>query len=909
MNIFYTEVDKNLQYELNARGKTGFQNRSNKAIDFMVGKIANVLLTAYSGNDSSTEPVAELGGHNVQKGRYMPSGPDGYLTDWNGSRQNIAFSDKTNAATKTNGIVGNAYLKDSPITDHSRRTGPFITAVDISIGDHSMGLLNKATITITVPNIARDLDDVEETWFRPGRYVSIEIEHPQSAIVTLDETKLEYAPSVAGIPIPREVKVTGGLLSPKSLPKPERIKKLYPDWPVDDFLKEISQMNLFRFEGLITSFNFSYTVDGSVEATLALTGTSNVYTDVSMYLSGDDKNKKESSPGANTENFKIQPDIKTTPAVVGETEPDPLSFYSLISTNIEKILSNFKKKFAPAASFSNWLLPFTLDQAYTDATDHFFLVGTQYLPQIKITEQVTKEQNKYKYTGAIKNQIIQVSKLDPNERSSALSTPASGSTPAVTRDPRTIPVASSILALPNLTNDSTLDQFMTAVTVLRTNNLITSNEETKFFKDLDRALNEQNAEDQRIETAYSSSKSWAEAYNKSEDATNNYNRYITLGSLIHVVNTYVISNITGSATAAKIIHSDEINYSNYYPRLVSTDPETVLFLPKDPAAPDDMNSYGSDPLTGLHYYKDVVNQINNTGATPQALQNAGWKPWPGVYENQNNVGKMFPSRIFINIEKIKEIIDNLTNQDKNAFTVKSFIARIAQVVSRCSGNSVDLKLVTYPDDQTKLIFADTRYLKSIDNEPVSAYSVPMFANHKNGSIVRDFNFSAKLPENAKNLSYVLNQGDKITEDQIAPYMNFMYNAKNPELINKALESYKTKYTETIQLLESARTAYGLSPGLRERQQSLYKAVTSYIKYPNSDIRTSQQMTAPIFPFEVEFTIDGINGLRYGDVLTFDGLPYKYRANTVFSIISINHNVSTEGEWSTKVKCIMRPSIE
>jgi hypothetical protein len=89
---------------------------------------------------------------------------------------------------------------------------------------------------------------------------------------------------------------------------------------------------------------------------------------------------------------------------------------------------------------------------------------------------------------------------------------------------------------------------------------------------------------------------------------------------------------------------------------------------------------------------------------------------------------------------------------------------------------------------------------------------------------------------------------------------------------------------------------------------LYKALSDYIKIPTDDIQKSQQITAPIFPFTAEFTIDGINGLRYGDVLTFDALPLKYRVNTVFSVISVTHNVSNTGEWTTAVKCIMRPSI-
>ena len=59
--------------------------------------------------------------------------------------------------------------------DRSRRVGPYLTGVDVQIGDHSMGLLNKATLQFSVPNPYRDLDAVENTWFRPGRFIQIEI--------------------------------------------------------------------------------------------------------------------------------------------------------------------------------------------------------------------------------------------------------------------------------------------------------------------------------------------------------------------------------------------------------------------------------------------------------------------------------------------------------------------------------------------------------------------------------------------------------------------------------------------------------------------------------------------------------------------------------------------------------------
>ena len=48
--IFYSELDKNLQEELNARARAGVGDRSETALRYMTEKVANVSLTAYEGN-------------------------------------------------------------------------------------------------------------------------------------------------------------------------------------------------------------------------------------------------------------------------------------------------------------------------------------------------------------------------------------------------------------------------------------------------------------------------------------------------------------------------------------------------------------------------------------------------------------------------------------------------------------------------------------------------------------------------------------------------------------------------------------------------------------------------------------------------------------------------------------------
>lgn len=760
MNIFYTEVDDNLRKELNARARTGFTDRSTNALNFMLGKMANAQLTAYTGNNSATKIVGTLGGIQTQGGRYLPTGTNGYLTDREVNQQEIDFfTDQDVAANLGNKdvILGNAYVRERSITDTSKRIGPYLSDVNINIGDHSMGLLNKATVRFVIPNPLVDLDYVEQIWFRPGRYVSIDIEHPESAIVSRRNTD--------------------GLLTPKVLPQKEKIRELYPDWDIDEFENKISRMNAIRFEGLITSFDFQYTNDGTIEASIALTGTSNVYTDVSMFLNQDDVKAQDKTRPVTADDVKSK----------GRPE-----FYEILYDRTTTILKEFLDKIPGAELTETCLLPFTIDKGPTPTnSDHFVLFGEPY--------------NAY--------------------------------------------VGQSLLSGPQ----------------------------------------------------------------------SNYSRYITLGGLIHFINNYVLTKITGSVTSPEIIHTDVLCYSNYYESLVSSDPDNVLLLPKQPYdnisegvenITPDCNVYGN-----LVYYNGITDSLVSQNISQVTAESYGWKEWPGVYDKSTTYGRYYPSRIFLNLEMIQKILEVTSDKTTKDFSLASFIAVICTRIAMATASAINLKLVTHPDDSTKLLLTDANYILDPSNSTsnstanVIPYSVPMFSNHPQGSIVRSFTLSAKLPENAKNLAYVMNSGDQVSNSKLAPYMNFMYSAQNVDQINKMLENHRNDHEKLIENLQEAKLNYGNSPGVPELQQSLNKALIEYIKKPFKDFKRSQAMAAPIFPFEATITIDGINGFRYGDVLQFDALPLRYRMNTVFSIINITHTVSNTGEWITELRCIMRPSIE
>jgi len=743
MNIFYSEVDKNLQLELEARGRA-FRVRDTNSLNFMLSKMANVEITAYEATSSKSRVVGTLGGTSNRTGRYLPTGPDGYLTpNQKYIQSEIVFND----------VTGEAAVEGTTWIDKSQRIGPIVSAVDITIGDHSMGLLNKATITAIIPNPQRDLDAFEEAWLRPGRYTRIEIEHPDTAIVSKSET--------------------AGLLTPLDIPDRDKLKSLYPDWNIDDLISEVREMRKFIFEGLITTFDFLYTKDGTVEATLSLTGTSNVYTKMTMLL----------NPDANRSETTTQPTGSIIPT--GSNE-----FYGKLYKRFEKLIDNFKAGDPNAKQLTKFLIPYIDEKLPTPrATDHFILKGE---PYSSLNETANKKKKK---------------------------------------------------KLTTLTNDS---------------------------------------------------------------------RYITLGALIKYINSYVLKKLPG----AEIICDDTICFSAYYPWLVSTMPKEILLLPKDPnikwygvpkPVPQECNIYGT-----LTYYGDVFEQLNNNAVNSRLLKEKGlFKEWPGVYEkNPEGSGKLYPSRIFINMETIEKIINDLSAKNTKPFSVETFISVLCAKINGATGNAINLTLVTYPADGTKLILTDSKFTRTpADTKKVVAFSVPMFANHPNGTIVQDFQFQASLPANAATLSYVLNSEQDISAEDIAPYINFMYTAKNADGINKVIAKYKSQHVTAVNELYQAKIKYGESPNVESIQTELSKALYKYIQFPTEDIKTSNLLTAPIFPFSVSFTIDGINGLRYGDVLTFEGLPTRYQVNTVFSIISISHTVSSAGEWKTQITCIQRPSIE
>ena len=895
--IFYTEVDKNLQSELNARSLAGYK-RTNRDINYMIAKIANVEIVAMRDTKGEAS-LLRIGGKRVRTRSYLPSGKHGFLNSdkLSDDINTINWFDQVKDYKLKFGGSEFIFSQKEPGPDVynrpnvQQRIPPYIVSSEIAIGDHSMGLLNTATVIINVPNMQRDLDVIEQVFMRPGRRVKLTYAHPESAIIT------------------------EGSLTNKVLPSDKKLQALYPGdaFALREKKQQIKKMNEIVFEGLIVNFDLSIQTDFTAQITLTLRGTSNVYTDVSMFINGSDEqdyNIEETE--IKSETRSIRPDFNRKPTFSGLSNsglsnPFDQSTQFGISSSLTENNQTFLQQNASLPidekAFEIADEPVVVYNLYDALYDYINEIHEKnVINDLGIKPTVESKEFKHKVFSEEDQKLFdeEVTKFRLSPIKTTIGTGTGAGPPP---------------------SQEEIDESVKSIT-----------DQWYLFGD-------------------GSGESTPD-----EEIPDNIDRYITLGTLIDFINTHVLTKLRSVVSTPNIICDDGVCFSNYFEQMCSIDPQNVLLLPADDKRGDitdksTTEKYGSKE-TGLIYFKDVFGTPGTTSTPEQSF----WKGYQStvavaVSDIQSGTGAglttgvpiiktrneklAHPSRIFLNLNVIKTLFYNIDENGsftgaKNVnFKLNDFLISISDTIKEATCGVVNMKLITHPDPKFDdvLLYYDANFGGTIiDKNEVKPYSVPMTARLINkqtpvkgntvplkdegdtiGSIVQDFSFTAKMPSSVSTLSYVLNQSpDEISEEDIAPYVNLMYQHGSKEQIKKLKERYEKTHKKYTRELNQTKVKFAKHS--EESKVNLIKALKNYIQFPLDKPEDSLKIMSPIFPFDASFTMDGINGLRYGDVLEFDILPTNYRVNTVFSIIGVNHTVSQEGEWKTAVKCIMRPRI-
>jgi hypothetical protein len=367
-------------------------------------------------------------------------------------------------------------------------------------------------------------------------------------------------------------------------------------------------------------------------------------------------------------------------------------------------------------------------------------------------------------------------------------------------------------------------------------------------------------------------------------------RMITLGYLIDHMNTKIFAGIDAEI---RINCDDKICFSNYYEKLISADPVNILLWEGNSSVKS--STYTITP--------EQAQRLLNVSKTNDITMFPNVKPTTnGFSETSADLNKSYPSRIYINLELIKKIVDELSKT--NEPTIKKFLMRLSSEILAATGNAINLGLVQHPTIPEALLFYDTNFITT--SALVEEFTIPIFATATGASVVRDFTLTSKVPAAVQNMIFGIDSSKTSTQRQVA-YNPYIYADEATK--KKLATDFAKEHINALSDLAVKKYTFSQRPSDKQNIQNLQRAIEKYVTYFTPNIEESVGTNKSIFPMDLEFTIDGINGFKFGDVLNFAGLPKRYTDSFIFTIIGVSHNITTAGEWTTTIKCIPRIRIK
>ena len=169
-----------------------------------------------------------------------------------------------------------------------------------------------------------------------------------------------------------------------------------------------------------------------------------------------------------------------------------------------------------------------------------------------------------------------------------------------------------------------------------------------------------------------------------------------------------------------------------------------------------------------------------------------------------------------------------------------------------------------------------------------------------GLDLKDYNKESYLvSELVDNVSVGFGEIESITAD-----IKKIKDKQNEKLTNQKETDEESKNSNRY-ITKSFDKIYNPFYSFGELTDSVKKTMVSVLNHstiPSDQSNWSIQKT--IIPIDLDLTIDGIGGLKPGNLFRIDFLPETYRKYTYFIIMSINHSISTTG-WTTSMNAKMK----
>lgn len=249
------------------------------------------------------------------------------------------------------------------------------------------------------------------------------------------------------------------------------------------------------------------------------------------------------------------------------------------------------------------------------------------------------------------------------------------------------------------------------------------------------------------------------------------------------------------------------------------------------------------------------------------------------------------SKIMINIDWLISVLSSnefktTSNSDRkiNA-SVAGFFNKVFDNINVNSGTRFKLSIAQNPKNAKEFYIVDTDYLP--EESKVKATTINPIVK---GGVCRSMNLTSKVPSAMATAAFI--GGSNTFAD--GGGFSLLYNGSTASAVN--FTDVQLAFDKAKKKLTSTTTA--IKPEDFTAMQAAIKNV--YL----SEARKNELIPMPI---ELSFTIDGIKGFIFGNIITTDYLPDIYKQTNpeiVFMIKTVEQEISAN-DWTTTITTVCR----
>jgi hypothetical protein len=264
------------------------------------------------------------------------------------------------------------------------------------------------------------------------------------------------------------------------------------------------------------------------------------------------------------------------------------------------------------------------------------------------------------------------------------------------------------------------------------------------------------------------------------------------------------------------------------------------------------------------------------------------------------------SNIMISVDFLESIFPELDKpgggQTKADSSISAFLSKIFDSIHANSGNRFSLSLTQNPDkeDGSEWWVVDAFYKGN------SAVEIMEFQAFNKNSVVRSISIDSRVPDEMASAAFVAPgaasgypAGTKYSETVLEI-------AKTPLNFDEELEKLKKIFDSTEVNKPPADGSEAVEVGPTSNNitdlQHLLRAI--YVTDP-----ASNKDSFPVYPLGFSVTIDGIEGIVFGNTVSTNYLPQTYydkvgTSKVVFTVTKVSHDITPQ-DWTTTIETVCR----